>query len=64
MPLRCELRMTIITSNHMIKQKYQTPLTELYEIKTEGALLATSVDSVMQMNSKLATWDDDDEYDY
>lgn len=64
MPPRCELRMTNITPNHMIKQTYQTPLSELYEIKPEGALLTTSVDSVMQMNSKMATWDDDDEYDY
>ena len=48
----------------MIKKVYQTPLTELYEIKLEGALLTTSVQSVKQMSSKTGSWDDDNEYDY
>ena len=48
----------------MEKAFYETPVSAVFELKTEGAVLNTSVGSVQTMTGKSGTWDDDDEYDY
>lgn len=42
----------------MMKKVYQTPQSELFEIKLDGVMLAASVET---MHTVIGSWEEDDE---